>query len=429
MRTITHRIPGLILTDHTFNLPIDYARPDGGSLTIFAREVVAPDREHADLPWLVFFQGGPGFGAPRPDTTMEWIMRAIQDYRVLLLDQRGTGLSSPINHQTLARFPTPDRQAAYLKHFRADNIVRDAEAIRRELLGDRPWSALGQSYGGFCITTYLSLAPHGLREAIITGGLPPIDHHPDDVYRYTYRRVRGKNQKYFERYPDDVQRVREIADFLASHDVRLPNGDRFSVRRFQQLGMPFGASDGFEKVHYLLEEACVEGAPGREISFVFLRGCDQLMSFESDPIYALLHEPIYCEGQAANWSAERIRAEYPEFNYAPDKPLLFTGEMVYPWMFDEYAALRPLKAAAELLAAEADWPSLYNKAILQQNTVPVAAAMYYDDMYVERTLSEETASFIKGIKVWATNEYEHNALRADGTRVLGRLLDMLHGKA
>lgn len=356
-------------------------------------------------------------------------MRAIEEYRVLLLDQRGTGRSSPINHQTLARLGTPDRQVAYLKHFRADNIVRDAEAIRRELIGDRAWSALGQSYGGFCITTYLSFAPQGLREAFITGGLPPIQHHPDDVYRATYRRVRGKNQKYFARYPDDVQRARDIADFLAANDVRLPNGDRLSVRRFQQLGMPFGASDGFEKVHYLLEEAFVEGAHGPEISLAFLRGYDYLMPFEPSPIYAVFQELCYTEGAAANWSAERLRAEYPEFDYTPDQPLLFTGEMIYPWMFDEYAALRPLSADAQLLAADADWPLLYDKAVLQQNTVPVAAAMYYDDMYVERALSEETASIIKGIKVWATSEYEHNALRADGERVLGRLIDLLHGKA
>jgi len=355
-------------------------------------------------------------------------MRAIKEYRVLLLDQRGTGRSTPITPQTLAHL-TPDRQAAYLKHFRADNIVRDAEAIRRELIGDRPWSALGQSYGGFCITTYLSQAPHGLREAFITGGLPPINHHPDEVYRYTYRRVRGKNQKYFERYPDDVQRAHDIAEHLANNDVRLPDGTHLSVRRFQQLGMQFGASDSFEKIHYLLEDAFVDGAHGREISLAFLRGYDHLMPFEPNPIYALFQEPIYCEGAAANWSAERIRTEYPEFDYAPDRPLLFTGEMVYPWMFDEYAALRPLKEAAHLLAADADWPPLYDKAVLQRNPVPVAAAMYYDDMYVERVLSEETASYVRGIKVWATSEYEHNALRVDGERVLGRLMDMLHGKA
>ncbi len=124
-----------------------------------------------------------------------------------------------------------------------------------------------------------------------------------------------------------------------------------------------------------------------------------------------------------------MRGEFPEFNYTSDRPLLFTGEMVYPWMFDEYRYLRPLKEAAEILAADANWPMLYDKSVLQRNTVPVAAAMYYDDMYVERALSEETANTIKGIKVWATSEYEHNALRVDGERVLGRLIDMLHGKA
>jgi len=49
-------------------------------------------------------------------------------------------------------------------------------------------------------------------------------------------------------------------------------------------------------------------------------------------------------------------------------------------------------------------------------------------MYVERTLSEETARNIRGIKLWITNEYDHNGLRADGERVLGRLLSMLHGE-
>ena len=58
-------------------------------------------------------------------------------------------------------------------HFRADFIVRDAEAIRRELGVDR-WSMLGQSFGGFTAMTYLSIAPEGLREAFMTGGLAPI---------------------------------------------------------------------------------------------------------------------------------------------------------------------------------------------------------------------------------------------------------------
>jgi len=427
--TSTHRIPGLMLTDHEFQIPIDHSQPDGARLTVFAREVVAYDKAQANLPWLVFFQGGPGYGAPRPNDSHspEWMGRAVKDYRVLLLDQRGTGRSTPIGYQSLARFQSPQEQADYLMLFRADNIVRDAEWIRQELKIDR-WSVLGQSYGGFCVTTYLSIAPEGLREAFITGGLPPINHHTDDVYRATYPRVREKNRLYFERYPGDVQRVREVVDALLKNDVRLPCGDRLTPHHFQQLGGSFGMSDGFEPVHYLLEEAFIDGAYGKEISYTFLRGVENALYFDTNPIYAILHEPCYCEGTASNWSAERMRAEFPEFAITPDRPVLFTGEMVYPWMFDEYRTLRPLKEAAHILAQFEGWPQLYDKEALRQNTVPVAAAMYYNDMYVDRLLSEEAASLIQGCKVWTTSEYEHNGLRADGEKLLGRLFRMARGE-
>jgi predicted phosphohydrolase len=57
----------------------------------------------------------------------------------------------------------------------------------------------------------------------------------------------------------------------------------------------------------------------------------------------------------------------------------------------------------------------------------VAAAVYLDDLYVESTYSQETAAFIPGVRAWITNEYEHNALRADGERVLDRLIGMARG--
>lgn len=430
MRIAVHRLPGLVLTDHEFRVPLDHAQPDGDTITVFCREVVKPDKENAQLPWLVFFQGGPGGASPRPKKRNGWLKKALKEYRVLLLDQRGTGRSSPVTHQTLACFDTPQAQADYLRHFRADAIVKDAESIRKELVGrDEPWSGLGQSYGGFCLATYLSFAPQGLREAIFTGGLPPLERPTDDVYRATYKRVIEKNNRYYERYPDDTERVREIVDYLEGHDTRLPNGDRLSPQRFQQLGIAFGADDGFEKVHYLIEDAFVQGATGREASYVFLHGFEDALHFDTAPIYAILHEAVYCQEEASNWSAQRVRAECPEFDLAPGKPAFFTGEMIYPWMFDEYKVLQPLKEAAEVLAAYDGWPRLYDPDALRKNTVPCAAAIYYNDMYVERAFSEETAQSIQGIKTWVTSQYEHNGLRSDGEVVLGRLLDMLHGEA
>ena len=75
----------------------------------------------------------------------------------------------------------------------------------------------------------------------------------------------------------------------------------------------------------------------------------------------------------------------------PPTPLL-TGEMVYPWYFEQDAALRPLRDVARLLAGKSDWKPLYAPERLASNTVPVAAAVYSDDIYVDRDLSLETAS-------------------------------------
>src|ERR1700676_4044748 len=219
------RQPGTVLTDRVFAVPLDHGRPDGEQIEVFGREVVAAGKADADLPWLLFLQGGPGFGAQRPEGRQSWLDRALNEYRVLLLDQRGTGRSSPANRQTLARLGSAQAQADYLTHFRADSIVLDAELVRRALT-DAPWAVLGQSFGGFCTVTYLSFAPHGIAGALITGGLPGLDARAEDVYRLTYPITAARNAGHYERYPEDVARAREVAGHLASRAARLPAGLR-----------------------------------------------------------------------------------------------------------------------------------------------------------------------------------------------------------
>jgi len=409
VRLATHRAPGLVLSEHEFEVPLDHSRPDGEKLTVFAREVVAPAREHEEIPWLVFFQGGPGHEAARPlkPDNPTWLERALEDFRVLLLDQRGTGRSTPIG--TLPGM-APKEQAEHLKHFRADAIVRDAELIRAEL-GVERWCALGQSFGGFCVTTYLSFAPEGLATAFVTGGLPPLDRQPDEVYRATYARLLAKNRAYYARYPEDRDRVRRIIERLEADDVRLPSGDRLTPRRFRQLGNLLGMSDGFEKLHYRLELAVDSPA--------FLHDVEADYPFARNPLYAVIHEACYAPGFATRWSAQRVLPDEIR-----EDATLFTGEHVFPWMFEDYGALRPLAGAAGILA-EYEWPQLYDAERLQANEVPAAAAIYAEDMYVERAHSEETAAVIRGLRPWVTDEYEHDGLRADGMRVLGTLIDLV----
>ena len=294
--------------------------------------------------------------------------------------------------------------------------------IRRELVGeDEPWGVLGQSYGGFCAVHYLSAHPQGLREVFITGGLPPLSGSADNYYRHTYPEVQRKTRNFFARYPGDRELCARIMEHLHRNDVALPTGGRLTVRRFQQVGFMLGMDDGMENLHYLLESAFCAGANGDELCLPFLRALENSQSFETNPIFAVLHEMCYTQRAAARWSAERVRGEFPDMNWAPGRPPSFTGEMIYPWMFDEYPGLRPLRAAAELLAQDEDWPVLYDPAQLARNTIPGAAAIYAEDMYVPRALSEQTAAAIPGLKVWLTNEFEHNGLRSSD-RVFERLL-------
>jgi pimeloyl-ACP methyl ester carboxylesterase len=407
--TTTIRFPGAIIIEREHAVPLDHARPDGPRITVFTREVADPDG--TDRPYLVFLQGGPGFEAARPTSPPSgWQARALREYRLLLIDQRGTGRSTPVGEIPGA---TPEEQAAYLTHFRADGIVRDCEFVRQELGVDR-WSVLGQSFGGFTTMTYLSFAPEGLREAFITGGLAPIGRPVDDIYRATYIRLREQNRRYFERYPDDLARVREIHRRLESEDVRLPDGDRLTGRRFRQLGLWLGASDGFELLHHVLELPFGSRA--------FLSDVEHGVRFDRNPIYATLHESSYADGVATRWSAHRLLPD------APLEPEDFTAEHIFPWMFEDYGALRSHRAAAELLA-EHEWPRMFDADQLARNEVPVSATIYADDLYVERTFAEETARQIRGLRPWITNEFQHNGLRADGERVLGRLIDLVKGRA
>ena len=408
--TFTTRVPGAILTEREHTVPLDHARPDGPTITVFTREVADPDG--TDRPYLVFLQGGPGIEATRPTSPPTgWMVRALKDYRVLLLDQRGTGRSTPVG--AVIPGDSPDAQATYLTHFRADSIVRDAESIRAELGVDR-WSILGQSFGGFTGMTYLSIAPEGLREAFLTGGLAPIGRPIDDVYSATYRRVIEWNERYYARYPEDRARVQAIHERLDDAPFLLPSGDRLTSRRFRQIGLWLGDSAGWELLHHVLELPMDSPGFGHDV--------EGAVRFNRNPLYATLHESSFADGVATRWSADRLLPDEIRDGVA------FTAEHVYPWMFDDYGPLRAHKAAAGILA-EHPWPKLYDAAQLAVNEVPVAATIYVDDLYVERAYAEETAAAIRGLRTWITDEYVHNGIRADGEHVLGRLIDLVRGRA
>ncbi|WP_432542464.1 alpha/beta fold hydrolase [Kineococcus sp. SYSU DK002] len=415
LSTESHRVDGHDVHEHVLVAPLDHRGAAPGTVEVFAREYVRDGRR--DAPRLVYFQGGPGHPATRPDVVGGWLDRALEEFRVVLLDQRGTGRSTPLDRRSLTG--TPAEQARYLTHFRADSIVADAELLRAALGGDT-WAALGQSYGGFCLTTYLSQAPHGLREVFITAGLPGLTTTADDVYRATYAQTAVRGAEFAARYPRDVAVAQRVAEHLEGTEEFLPTGERLSARRFATIGIALGQASGFDALHFALEDPFTPGGRLRER---FLVEVGQRVSFAAHPLYALLHESIYAQGAATNWSAHRVREEFAGF--ATGAPgFAFTGEHVYPWQFEEDPALVPLREAAHLLAADDTLPPLYDAAVLARNTVPVAAAVYVDDMFVPYAFSRATAAAVRGARTFVTNEYQHDGLRLDGRRLLDVLVDL-----
>ena len=399
----------------------------GRHIQVFAREVRDLDPQSTHKPWLIFLQGGPGFRGPLPIRKDGWLKRALQDYRVLMYDTRGNGLSTAVNFQTLAAEGDAQAQADYLKHFRADNIVRDAEILRKQLSPDTPWSTIGQSYGGWCTMTYLSLHPEGLKECFIFGGVPGLQRTAREIYEGTFPLVEERNRQYFEKFPMDKARLAELCQHLQQHDVRLPNGDRMTPRRLQLLGISLGFADTAEDIHFLLEEAFVKVGDEKVVNHSFLKSIQMRIRFDTNPIFALLHEAIYAQEQATAWSCNQVQQEqYRHYDNYED--FHFFGEMIFPWMFDEISELKSQKEVAEILASYDAWPKLYDESVLSENKVPVTCAVYYNDMFVNTKFSRETIDSVPNMKAWYTSEYEHCGLRTGGEKIFSRLLDIAHGE-
>ncbi|MDO5634571.1 MAG: alpha/beta fold hydrolase [Micrococcus sp.] len=394
----------------------------------------------ADAPYLFYLQGGPGSGGSRPPRVGGWMKEALGRFRVLMLDQRGTGTSDPVTFETLEAM-TPEDGAAYLTHLRAPSIVADAEMIRLAL-GSPAWTTMGQSFGGFCTLSYLSFFPEGLERSLVTGGLAPVTGHADRVYQATYARMRERQDEFFGRYPSAWQGWVDLVAHLRSRAAagtpeRLSDGSELTVARAQMLGMYLGGNTRVDQLYYLLTESLsteltggAEGAPQVRVHENLRSAVEAMVERRSTLLYSVLHEAIYAQpsapreggSTATDWSAQRVLADHPDFAPDAEPAPLLTGEHVFATQFDAGTALEGLAETADLLAQQESFGALYDVERLSENTVPVAAAVYTHDVFVDRALSLETATAVRGLRVWESDAYHHDGIGDDGPGIVQRLL-------
>lgn len=412
MSTVIRTLQDLTVEEHTLTVPLVWGDPaDHRTIDIFARVVAREGGE--SLPYLVFLQGGPGHEAPRPfhsSTSPAWLDEALAHYRLVLLDQRGTGLSTPVGDHDLVR--GAEAVAEHLTHLRADAIVRDCEAMR-EHLGATTWSVLGQSFGGFTTLAYLSTDAASLEDVFITGGLSAVGRHPDDVYALCYDKMRDASERYYRRFPEHRDAMRRLVDLADAGGIVLPDGEVVSRSRLRSVGSALGTNDGWQILWSILERDPSSNA--------FRYDLLHAMPYDGrNPLYFAFHESSYADGHATRWSAERT--EPTDFR---DDPTLFTGEHIRREWTETVPAFQPWRDVA-LHLAEFEWPSIYDAAAISASGATGAAAVYINDVYVPYEFSLETAKLIPGVQLWQTSEHEHNGLRSGP--VLSHLIDLAHGR-
>ena len=403
---------GYIIRHHSIKVPLDYQHPNGKKISVYGKEILLDNLKNNEV--LVFLQGGPGYESERDYKNQGWLQYALQYYRVFLVDSRGTGNSTAIDVMEQKK----NKQfLQYLTYFRADSIVCDCEEFRKRIFKGKAWYLLGQSYGGFTAISYLSHYPRALKGVMIAGGLPPPPYYAaKQIYQKLLNHTEMINKLFYQNYAtpklkDDIIR---ICNILHKAPYPMPDGGFFSVRRFLNIGFLFGGENGFYELEKLLDSPFTD-ATRSLLSWRFVKSACDLLSYQEHPIYALLHESIYCHNAKSNWASEQIMQSIGHFDGETKTPY-FHAENIRKNVYADYALLQPYKKVADKIAQKT-WGALYNIDQLKKNNIPVVAVVYKKDFFVNYDLSLETANFITNCHAWRNQKDVHGALRYNGRRI------------
>ncbi|KAL1850648.1 hypothetical protein Daus18300_012859 [Diaporthe australafricana] len=471
-----HHFNGFLVQRLYFEVPLRHDQPRGEKLLLVAHmvheetssdTVVASNQqqpmntstgfETKKRPIILYLCGGPGADNPpcRVPDMNRWLLH--RGYRILYVDYRGCGESSPVKAKSLKERGMSDQQMAdFIKQFCQDNIVRDLEAIRLCLSAQVEdnadsdassvrWTILGQSYGGYISLTYLSTHPEGLLEVFITGGLPPCGMDIEDYFKVEYAKIVAQNKLFYLAYPDAARLLRDVLgliDQIGPRNIPMTGRGYMSGQKLLTLGRQFGSKVGFPEVYHLLQKIYSDLTKTGKLAPDTIREFEGILHVDERPLYPILLEQTWCTGGPTNWAAERVAADLEGFEYLkidshgryPDpsetsvgQPIYFNANTYCRFHYDTHEELVDLKGAVEILA-EHPWESSYDFEQLAKNPlqVPVYAMSFLQDMHLDLGVSGDTAAKVGGLRLVEDPGW-HQDIRHKPAAVLERLFRVRDG--
>ncbi len=185
--SISHPRLSTLINAHCVDLqlPLDHHNPNGPTIRLHLARVAAKGPKTQQDP-VFFFAGGPGQSATRTALTLWGVLGKLRQQRdLILMDQRGSGDSTPLNCPQDERLDlnTDDaalaqqvrdclqRQQVDVRYFTTAQSVADVEWVRNKL-GYAQINLIGVSYGTRLAQLYLKTYPQAVRAMVLDGVLP-----------------------------------------------------------------------------------------------------------------------------------------------------------------------------------------------------------------------------------------------------------------
>ncbi|MGE4130002.1 MAG: alpha/beta fold hydrolase [Bdellovibrionales bacterium] len=205
-------------------VPENWSQPEGRKIRIFYYGRLVSGR-----PPVLVIPGGPAQSSHILGRRLLWESVAAKPLSLIFFDPRGTGLSSP--------YPQSEEPSVQrLSQYTSAQIVKDLEALRAMLLGQKPWRIFGHSYGTRVVAAYLQNYPKSI-EAAFGSGYSFLG--PKERLSRREEQLGQAIQLFYRRYPAIAQTIRAAVQKNKLEAIEIEYlGRMYSIPQILDLTAP-----------------------------------------------------------------------------------------------------------------------------------------------------------------------------------------------